>query len=61
MKERNCLNCMYSDDWDNYNVGICYYNQFTAITRSVGVCRHHRYDEDDKGDKDLLFIPQISN
>lgn len=58
MKERNCLNCMYSDDWDNSNVGICYHNKFTAITQCVGVCMHHRYNKDDSGDKELLFIPQ---
>lgn len=61
MEERSCLNCMYSDDWDNSNVGICYHNKFTAITRSIGVCLHHRFNEDDEGDKELLFIPQISN
>lgn len=40
---------MYSDDWDSSNIGICYHSKFTAITRSIGVCRHHRFDEDDKG------------
>lgn len=61
MEERNCINCMYSDDWDNSNVGICCNNEFIAITHSMGVCRHHRFNEDDEGDKELLFIPQNLN
>lgn len=61
MTERNCFNCMYSDDWDNSHVGICYHSRFTAITRSVGVCLYHRYDNEDEGDKELLFAPKELN
>lgn len=52
---------MYSDDWDNSNLGICYHSQFTALTRSHGVCLYHRYDNEDEGDKELLFAPHELN
>lgn len=56
--ERNCYNCMYSHEWDWDGNGMCYLNRYKALCKSIGVCRHHRYDEDDKGDPEPLHNPQ---
>lgn len=61
MKDRNCYDCMYSYKWDFDGTGFCLYNRYKVVVKDTHVCRHHRYDEDDKGDKELLFIPQTLN
>ena len=51
MEERNCFNCMYSDYWDSNGMGECYRMRYMAFVNEMGVCKLHRYDEDDTGEK----------
>lgn len=49
---------MYSHEWDWDGNGMCYLNRYKALCKSIGVCRNHRYDEDDEGDPEPLHNPQ---
>lgn len=49
MTERNCFNCMYSDEWDSSGLGECRRMRYIAFVNDIGVCSRHRYDEKDEG------------
>lgn len=57
MNERKCGNCIYGTSFERYGIGICVRTNFVCRTWFHGVCRNHRYDDDDEGDTELLFMP----
>lgn len=40
---------MYSDEWDSSGLGECSRMRYIAFVYVNGVCRRHRYDEEDEG------------
>lgn len=58
MNERKCGNCIYGTSFERYGIGICVRTDFFCRTWFHGVCRNHRYNDDDEGDTELLFMPQ---
>lgn len=58
MKERCCGNCIYGTSFGRYGIGVCVRTDFICRTWFNGVCRNHRYGDDDEGDKELLFMPK---
>lgn len=49
MKERKCINCMYSDEWDSTGFGECQGICYIAFVRADMVCKRHRFNEEDEG------------
>ena len=53
MTDRTCFDCMYSRNWDIHDLGECYKWRYWSFVRANGVCRWHRYDEEDEGMSEL--------
>lgn len=41
---------MYSDYWDSNGMGECYRMRYMSFVNEMGVCKLHRFDEDDTGE-----------
>lgn len=56
MKERKCLNCMYSDHWNSSGLGECSRMHYIAFVIANMKCKRHRFNEEDEGMSALELI-----